>query len=223
MLVLLLAASLSVVASGASPPALDDAAIAAVNANPASTWTAGRNSRFEDVTLADASRLLGAIRVTEAYGKVPASVIRKETGPAGAAVGVGRNPISFDSREQYPGCVGAIRNQEHCGACWAFAAAEVLSDRFCIASNGTINVTMAPQDLISCGHVRTPPKYMLGCDGGVPEYAWKYVTKERERSNPRCTVLESATYTVLGGFIYCTVHCTLYTVHCTRCVLRCAL
>lgn len=86
-----------------------------------------------------------------------------------------RTPTNFDARVQWPGCVGAIRNQLHCGGCWAFAAAETLSDRFCIATHGATNVTLSPQDLISCGHVRTPPKYLLGCDGGVPEYAWQYM------------------------------------------------
>jgi hypothetical protein len=67
----------------------------------------------------------------------------------------------------------SLFTQGHCGGCWAFGATETLSDRFCIATNGTTNVSLSPQDLISCGHVRTPPKYLLGCDGGVPEYAWK--------------------------------------------------
>jgi cathepsin B len=32
----------------------------------------------------------------------------------------------------------------------AFGASEALSDRFCIASNGSTNVVLSPQDLVSC-------------------------------------------------------------------------
>jgi len=77
----------------------------------------------------------------------------------------------FDSRKKWPGCVHPIRDQGDCGGCWAFAASEVLSDRFCIASKGAVNVTLSPEDLISCDIT----KYTMGCDGGVPEYAWRYL------------------------------------------------
>lgn len=61
-------------------------------------------------------------------------------------------PVSFDARTAWPGCVHPILDQGHCGSCWAFAATESLSDRFCIASEGQINVTLSPGDLvrISC-------------------------------------------------------------------------
>lgn len=38
-------------------------------------------------------------------------------------------PNTFDARNQWPGCIGAIRNQGGCGSCWAFAATESLADR----------------------------------------------------------------------------------------------
>lgn len=53
-------------------------------------------------------------------------------------------PTAFDSRKQWPKCIHPIRNQEHCGSCWAFSGSEVLSDRLCIASNGTIDVVLSP-------------------------------------------------------------------------------
>jgi cathepsin B len=78
-------------------------------------------------------------------------------------------PETFDSREQWPHCIHPIRDQQQCGSCWAFAASEVLSDRFCIATNGATNVVLSPQDLVSCD----PNDY--GCDGGYLDKSWDYI------------------------------------------------
>lgn len=75
-------------------------------------------------------------------------------------------PASFDSRTQWPGCVHAIRDQAQCGSCWAFAASEALSDRFCIASGGKTNVVLSPQDMVSCD------KSNYACNGGYLNLAW---------------------------------------------------
>lgn len=78
-------------------------------------------------------------------------------------------PESFDARQQWPNCVHAIRNQGKCGSCWAFAASEVLSDRFCIASGEKINTVLSPQDLVSCDYLD------MGCNGGNPVFSWVYL------------------------------------------------
>jgi len=35
-----------------------------------------------------------------------------------------------------------------CGSCWAFGAVEAMSDRICIASNGTQNAHISAEDLV---------------------------------------------------------------------------
>lgn len=78
-------------------------------------------------------------------------------------------PENFDSRQQWPECIHPIRDQGKCGSCWAFAASEVLSDRFCIASNGAVNVILSPQDMVSCDYLDH------GCNGGILTLSWTYL------------------------------------------------
>lgn len=81
-------------------------------------------------------------------------------------------PASFDAREVWPHCIHPVRDQGSCGSCWAFAATEVLSDRFCIASGGAVDVVLSPGDLLAC------EKLNLGCTcGSLPEWAWDYLSK----------------------------------------------
>ena len=54
-------------------------------------------------------------------------------------------PAAFNSAQKWPNCIHPIRDQESCGFCWAFAASEVLSDRFCIATKETTNVILSPR------------------------------------------------------------------------------
>ena len=80
-------------------------------------------------------------------------------------------PESFDVREKYPYCetMREIRDQSKCGSCWAFAAAEVMSDRICIVTEGKLQIRVSAQHLVtcckSCGN---------GCFGGWPSAAFSY-------------------------------------------------
>lgn len=53
-------------------------------------------------------------------------------------------PDSFDWREKMSECIHPVRDQGHCGSCWAHSASEVVSDRFCIHSKGKIQETFSP-------------------------------------------------------------------------------
>jgi C1A family cysteine protease len=77
-------------------------------------------------------------------------------------------PTSFNSVDQWPSCVHAIRDQARCGSCWAFSATEQIeSDTF--LATGVLNV-LAPQQIVSCDTVD------LGCNGGNPINAYSYVS-----------------------------------------------
>jgi len=113
---------------------------------------------FKDWTEDELKSLLGVIQMKKPKFQVPPKQVTDNTRPA-----------EFDSRTQWPGCVHKIRDQGKCGSCWAHAASEVLSDRFCIASNGTIDVELSPQDMVSCDWLDH------GCSGGILTTSWAYL------------------------------------------------
>ena len=77
-------------------------------------------------------------------------------------------PSSFDSRVQWPTCVGTIRDQEQCGSCWAFGATEALADRYCIKKNQ--HLVFSPQYLVDCNLNN------YGCSGGYLNLAWNFIS-----------------------------------------------
>ena len=76
-------------------------------------------------------------------------------------------PKSFDAREEWPECVHAIRDQQHCGSCYAFGGANAISDRYCISGK---NLILSPQDIVSCS-----PQY--GCQGGWITVTFQYIAE----------------------------------------------
>ena len=80
-------------------------------------------------------------------------------------------PENFDLREQYPNCesLKEIRDQANCGSCWAFGAAEAMSDRVCIFSKQTDQRRVSTQNLLTCCELCG-----YGCNGGYPASAWSY-------------------------------------------------
>ncbi|ULT92312.1 hypothetical protein L3Y34_009819 [Caenorhabditis briggsae] len=77
-------------------------------------------------------------------------------------------PETFDARTKWPKCksIKLIRNQANCRSCWAFGAAEVISDRICIATKGARQPIISPMDMVDCCG-----KYCgYGCDGTSAYY-----------------------------------------------------
>jgi hypothetical protein len=108
----------------------------------AGTWTAGTNQRFHGLTLGEVKTLMGALPET-AEMKADA----REDYPE-----LSKLPKHFDARTNWPHCphIGHIRDQATCGSCWAFGAVESMSDRLCIESNGTVQVELSTEDMLSC-------------------------------------------------------------------------
>ena len=90
-----------------------------------------------------------------------------------------RLPSNFDWRAKHPSCLNPIRNQGNCGSCWAFAASEILSDRYCLKSNANEKTMLSPQYLVSC----VSSDYISGCNGAVMYYVFRELENEGTVSN----------------------------------------
>ena len=126
-----------------------------------SNWVAGVNERFSNVTYDQARNLLG----TYLYPNNVTEQITNDLYYTSKDI-----PIEFSVLEKWKGKIKPIRDQQHCGSCWAFSASEVLSDRFAISTNNENSPVLSPEDLVSCD------KGDDGCKGGQLPTAWKYLT-----------------------------------------------
>jgi len=137
----------------------DEDTITSIN-NMGTTWEAGVNERFADMKLMNVKTLLGALKTPQEH-KLPKKLVTV------------RNdlPENFDLRERWPQCesLKEVRDQSTCGSCWAFGAAEAMSDRICIASNGKLQTRISTENLLSCCSSCGD-----GCNGGWPSQAWDY-------------------------------------------------
>ena len=133
------------------------------NADGRSSWVAGESEFFSGKTLEESKKLMGTVLEDKFLYAQPVRTFDH--------IDDGDIPDTFDARTQWPNFVHPIRNQERCGSCWAFAASEALSDRFAIASNGSVNVVLSPEDLVSCDSGD------MGCNGGILSQAWKYLSE----------------------------------------------
>ena len=126
--------------------------------NSQGTWKASLDW-VGNMTVGQAKKLMGALPSTSDYPVERLGALEKYL----------TVPNSFDSRTQWPKCIGAIRNQGDCGSCWAFSATEVLADRICIDTNASNTVVLSPQWLVSCDTANH------GCGGGYLNKAWEYM------------------------------------------------
>lgn len=65
------------------------------------------------------------------------------------------------------GKVTSVKNQGHCGSCWAFSAVAAIESAYAIKTN--ILENFSEQQLVDCSTANN------GCNGGLPVYGMEYV------------------------------------------------
>lgn len=138
----------------------DHARIEALNSVEGSTWVAGHNPGFDFMTIRDARKLFGTVLVEKDHVN--------NTLPQAFYDSLGDAAAGFDARTQWGNLIHPIRNQQSCGSCWAFSAAETLGDRVAVAL-GKESPVLSPEDMVSCDTGD------YGCNGGMLDTAWAYL------------------------------------------------
>lgn len=120
-------------------------------------------AHFRDITMEQAKYMMGT-RLPE-HAEHAAGLAKGEEPSAEEAAAL---PETFEAKDKWPFCDYTIRDQGHCGSCWAFGTTEAFSDRLCIAAGKKMPLR-APQQLVSCDK-----GMCFGCGGGIPSLAWDY-------------------------------------------------
>lgn len=81
-------------------------------------------------------------------------------------------PLAFDWRDE-DDIVSPVKNQGHCGSCWAFAATSVVESAVAIAE-GSLTI-LAPQPMVSCADNPRQCGGTGGCAGATAQIGFDYV------------------------------------------------
>jgi len=140
-----------------------NAHIEKVNSNPNSSWVAGANDKFDNVSKKEIQAMLGAIVDPEwTLNLHPRDTVSNDD-----------LPTNFDSRVQWPECndvINHVRDQSNCGSCWAHGTTEALNDRSCIA-HGVHDLFSVADTTACCDFLHC---FSMGCNGGQVGTPWAW-------------------------------------------------
>jgi len=124
------------------------------------SWTMGVND-FADLTSTEfKDQIIGSCVLN---GRTNGNKVRE--------FGDVQNPESVDWDAQ--GKVTPVKNQGQCGSCWAFSTTGSIEARYAI-KHGVLN-SLSEQELVDCAG----SEGNNGCRGGLMDYGFEYVEKEK--------------------------------------------
>ncbi|XP_062522449.1 dipeptidyl peptidase 1-like [Corticium candelabrum] len=171
-----------------------------------SSWTAELYPELNLYTVAEVVARAGGFSSGQPKGAKPAEITEELLDLVSAL------PESFDWRHTDQGMnfVPDVRNQGHCGSCFAFASMGMLESRLRIQTQNQVNVVFSPQDIIGCS------EYSQGCEGGFPyvtagkyaedfgvveEHCFPYLGKDSKCiTSHNCTRFYATDYYYVGGY-----------------------
>ncbi|CAE7539101.1 unnamed protein product, partial [Symbiodinium natans] len=135
------------------------------NADQQRSWDMGLN-QFSDMSDSEfTAKVLMAPQNCSATSAGPAAVKNIESGVDGK-----RLPHAIDWRTY--GVISEVKNQGHCGSCWAFSTAGCLEAHLAIKFRDTWHAPrLSEQQLVDCAQAFNNH----GCNGGLPAQAFEYV------------------------------------------------
>lgn len=136
------------------------------NSDTTKTWKRGVN-RFADVTREEFKSSLGYNKALARHVAAKAGAEVQSTPPPS----IEELPESWDWRER--NVVTSVKDQGHCGSCWAFATTETVESHVAIAT-GTLE-TLSAQQLVSCAPNPLECGGTGGCYGSIPEVGFSYL------------------------------------------------
>ncbi len=105
----------------------------------------------------------------------------------------GALPASLDWRSK--GVVSAIRDQGQCGSCWSFSGTSTLESAVAIKSGKLYD--LSEQQGVDCSTIKNGYSNM-GCNGGMYDTLWKYVTDNNGLCSESAYPYTSGTTTKTG-------------------------
>jgi len=148
--------------------------ILAHNADSSNTWTREIND-FADFTneeFRNSGRLGLNRKLARQFAGSSAAPLADSPAAPSANVGVRALPSSWDWRDK--GVISSVKDQGHCGSCWAFATTETVESHVALGSQNTLEV-LSPQQLVSCAPNPLHCGGVGACEGSVPEVAYQYI------------------------------------------------
>jgi cathepsin L len=135
------------------------------------SWSEGMN-KFSAMTANEKKTFHGRSKAVARAAKGGSLKGAKELPSDFILQDLSRLPMSVDWREK--GVVSAVKDQGHCGSCWAFASTEVVESHIALSTG--LLFDLSPQQIAMCAPNPDSCGGIGGCSGATAEIAFEYLT-----------------------------------------------